>query len=286
MINENGVQADEDWYEIYVNAGSEQLLVNLTFTHANGDIDIQVYNSGGDLVTGSASTTNNEYINYILSTNGTYYLRIYYWAGGGTGNTYDLWWDDVDATPPSVPGITSPSDGENISAKDITVAWTSASDNDAGVKGYKVKNETGSWIDVGATTSYTFPNMPEGDHTLYVKAYDWEGNEAVSASVSFTVDTIKPSFGYITPNASYFTTKTPTIEWTGSDSGTGIKTFQWRVDGGIWHNKTTANITLSGLQDGQHTITVWVYDWAGNIRDPTLVFTVDATPPSVTIEHP
>ena len=92
-IDGYGIQWDDDWYEILITTGYERLLVDLQFSHAAGDIDIEVYASDGTTyVTGSSSSTDNEYIDYVLPSSGTYYLRIYY---GDNGNSYDLWWDDI-----------------------------------------------------------------------------------------------------------------------------------------------------------------------------------------------
>jgi len=87
-----GVQADDDWYEIYVDPGNEFLQVTLTFSHAEGNIDIDVYDASLSNIAGSLSVTDNEYINTIVPTSGIYYLEIY---GSGAGNEYDLWWDDI-----------------------------------------------------------------------------------------------------------------------------------------------------------------------------------------------
>ncbi len=89
-----GIQADTDWYEIYIDPGNEFLQVALTFTDAEGDIDIDVYDASVSYITGSYSTTDNEYINTIVPTSGIYYLEIY---GSSAGNEYDLWWDDTGA---------------------------------------------------------------------------------------------------------------------------------------------------------------------------------------------
>jgi len=79
----------EDWYALTVNAGS-QLIVNLTFTDAYGDINAQLYNAcGGGLVASATGTSNNETLTY---TNGgataVFYLRVY--LVDNTRNTYGM----------------------------------------------------------------------------------------------------------------------------------------------------------------------------------------------------
>lgn len=92
-----GRQYDEDWYEILVDpAGYEYVSVECQFTHANGNIDISLYDSSGSYLTGSSTNTDHESIGYTVSGPGTYYIRVY---GANAGNAYDLWWDDL--APPS-----------------------------------------------------------------------------------------------------------------------------------------------------------------------------------------
>ena len=89
-----GVANDDDWYAIEVGpSGFERVLVDLEFTHANGDIDLELYDASGTVLTGSYSVTDNESIDYTVANPGTYYLRVYPYSG--SENTYDLWWDDV-----------------------------------------------------------------------------------------------------------------------------------------------------------------------------------------------
>ena len=91
-IDGYGVQADDDYYKIYVTSGYERVIVELEFTHADGDIDMALYNSSGTLLVGSYSSTDNESIDHIVSAGGTYYyIRVYY---GNQDNTYNFWWDD------------------------------------------------------------------------------------------------------------------------------------------------------------------------------------------------
>jgi len=86
-----GIQTDEDWYEIYVSAGYEHVLVECLFTHSEGDIDICLVDSQGYFVSCSTGVWDNESIDVVVPASGTYYIRVYY---GNARNTYDLWWRD------------------------------------------------------------------------------------------------------------------------------------------------------------------------------------------------
>lgn len=92
-----GVQADDDWYEIEVSSGYERVQVDCQFTDADGDIDIALVNAAGATLDSSTSFTDDEYIDHVVPTSGTYYIWVHY---GNAGNTYDLWWDDLaDGAP-------------------------------------------------------------------------------------------------------------------------------------------------------------------------------------------
>jgi len=93
-INGFGIQADDDWYRMDVNPASERIQIDCRFTDADGDIDMELYDSDGNPLTISETTTDNEFIDYPISSGGTYYIRVYS-IFGNTGNTYDLRWDDL-----------------------------------------------------------------------------------------------------------------------------------------------------------------------------------------------
>jgi len=65
-INGYGIQADSDWYRIEVTPGDERVLVDLRFTHSEGDIDVALYDSAGNFLTVSESMDDNEYIDHIV----------------------------------------------------------------------------------------------------------------------------------------------------------------------------------------------------------------------------
>lgn len=90
-----GIQKDYDWYEIYILKDFQHLIVELQFTHASGDLTLYVLDSSDssiNIVTLSASVTDDEYVDYLLPSSGTYYLVVW---GDDLGNIYDLRWKTV-----------------------------------------------------------------------------------------------------------------------------------------------------------------------------------------------
>ncbi|MBN2559698.1 MAG: hypothetical protein JXQ75_02045 [Phycisphaerae bacterium] len=79
----------EDWYRIPLNH-NQQLVVQLTFTDAYGNIDVQLYDGcGGSVVDGSGSTTDNEWFSYTNTGDAAdFYLRVF--LSDDTRNTYTL----------------------------------------------------------------------------------------------------------------------------------------------------------------------------------------------------
>jgi hypothetical protein len=94
---------DEDWYSFNLAAGAT-LTVTLNFTHANGDVDMQLYDTcGGAVLKSSTGTGNSETfaqtnsggsaVNYLLrvylasDTRNTYSMTLSTGGGGGSNDT-------------------------------------------------------------------------------------------------------------------------------------------------------------------------------------------------------
>jgi len=92
-----GKFADSDWYRLDVQPGNLRVQIACTFKHAEGDIDIFLYDSSGSepWLTQSESATDNESIDFIVPAAGVYYLE--FWAWEAVGNNYDLWWKGLPA---------------------------------------------------------------------------------------------------------------------------------------------------------------------------------------------
>jgi len=77
--------ADEDWYWVYLYA-DETVVVDLTFLHADGDLDLKLYDSEVTPETlfehqlaSSVTVTDNEHLEYTAEIDGDFNIRVYGW---------------------------------------------------------------------------------------------------------------------------------------------------------------------------------------------------------------
>ena len=90
-----GVQLDDDWYEIYVRAGFEHVVMDVDFVHSQGNIDLQLFSVTGTLLGESTGSGDNERIDVVVPSAGPYRIKI---TGDDLGNSYDLIWDNLATT--------------------------------------------------------------------------------------------------------------------------------------------------------------------------------------------
>jgi len=88
-IDGSGILEDDDFYKINITMGQHHLKVNLSFNHVLGNIDVEIWDSGAVFLTGGYSLTDDEYIDYVVPSDGIYYIRVF---GPNSSNIYDLLW--------------------------------------------------------------------------------------------------------------------------------------------------------------------------------------------------
>ncbi|MEC4986714.1 MAG: Calx-beta domain-containing protein, partial [Oscillatoria sp. PMC 1076.18] len=180
-----GIASDEDWYKIDITPGYENLVVDLQFAHADGDIDLKVYDANGNFVAGSYSITDNESIDTILPSSGTYYLKVYPYSG--SGNTYDLWWDDIRASVPqlSIDNVTITESDGGINNAVFTVNLDTASSNTVTVNYYTTDDTAISGSDYSYTSGTLTFNPGQTTATISIPIVD---DAVVEADESFFVN--------------------------------------------------------------------------------------------------
>jgi len=87
-------------------------------------------------------------------------------------------------------------------------------------------------------------------------------------------------------DATTFVSGSTAFELSASDDASGVREIKYRVDGGSWNTYKSA-FTLSAFPDGQHTISYFSSDNAGNDEaEKTVTVILDKTPPVISGASP
>ncbi|HII40896.1 MAG TPA: LPXTG cell wall anchor domain-containing protein [Thermoplasmata archaeon] len=181
-------------------------------------------------------------------------------------------------------------DNANASGVAYVQLWYRTSTTGAFTEYTTVQNPQGRW------TSPTIPfdaqsAAGDGYYEFYTVAVDHAGNsEAAPAApdANVTVDTVAPAVTINEPaGGALLNTSTVTVSWQASDAVSGVSGYAATVDGGAFAPTSGGGLTsFTGLEDGMHVVTVQATDYAGNVAQRNLTFTVDTNGPVLTITDP
>ncbi len=183
-----------------------------------------------------------------------------------------------DTTAPGIK-ISTPQEGKSYNTS--TIALNVTADESIDTWQYSINGTA----NVTFTSNTTLSSLPDGNHNVTVYANDSAGNIG-SAIVNFTIDTTPPTAPTITidlpQEGANYITSTVALNVTADES---IVTWQYSINGTA--NVTfTPNITLNSLPDGDHNVTVYANDSAGNMGSALVNFSIDTTAPAITIATP
>ena len=161
-----------------------------------------------------------------------------------------------------------------------------------GVTSYKYRVDSGAYSTnpIPVTTDISLTNLVNGGHSVSVIAGDAAGNwqpQASATTVSWVVDTTTPtvSLSGVPGSPTSATSATITV------GGASVNTYQYKLDAGEYGAATNVStpISLSGLTDGSHTLTVKGANLAGTWQQTptTATWVVDTfSPMAVLINAP
>jgi len=145
---------------------------------------------------------------------------------------------------------------------------------------------TGTYV-ASATVSATFLPLSDGQHTLSIVCYDNDGNASVTATSTFTVDTVAPALNVTAPTQGYQTNvQTWTVSGTTSDQTSNPVTVTVKLDGvdqGAVTVGQDGSFTKTGsyATEGSHTFTIRATDAAGKYSEETRTVTYSTTLPVI-----
>lgn len=176
---------------------------------------------------------------------------------------------------------------------DFPPVTTAVLDGDEGLSGWYLSSVTValSASDVGIGVNRTIWSLDDGVWTDYVeeielsaqgvtnlsfKSLDVFDNIEDAQTIAVKIDTGAPTVAV--DMASAYTKNDVVAEISWSDSVSGVSRVTVSLDGGSEvDNHMSDTVSLSGLSDGEHTLTVWAYDVAGHSSSVMVTFTVETS---------
>ena len=216
---------------------------------------------------------------------------VSYWSVDNAGNTESATTSPaikVDTVKPSTTLTTAPAtpDGTNNWFQRSSVTFTlAATDATSGVANSYYT------IDGGAQQTYsgTVTVNTQGDHTVTYWSVDTAGNTEATATTHIKLDNVKPATTLTTSPASpdgtnsWFKQSSVTFTLAATDASSGAATTLYTVDGGA-QQTYSGTVTVSG--QGDHTVTYWSTDNAGNVETTnTTHIKLDNVKPATTLDH-
>jgi hypothetical protein len=223
-------------------------------------------------------------ISFPVSTGNSWYLHVRTVDNAGNWNpgAYNIGPFYVDTSPPNTPSISESHCGSDWTSHNSPYfTWSDPGDSGSGIDYYEGSIDGGAQFTV---SSPYHPTWSDGIHNFKVRAVDKVGlRGSWSNIITVKIDTTPPPLPSPDDGVSGWSkVNTPTFSWPPvSDSGSGVKGYWWKVDGGFETWTTSTSVTLSPQSDGSHTFYVRAEDNAGNKGNyGTHVFQIDTTLPS------
>lgn len=192
--------------------------------------------------------------------------------GRSSGPAASYTWT-VDTSAPSI--TAKPTNPSNDAAPSFSFSHTES--------GYTFSCQLDSGGFSACTSPRAYSGLADGSHTFAVKAVSADGAATSVASYTWTLDTTPPAttitLSPSSPNGSAgWYTSAPSFTLSASDAGSGVAATYYQVDAGTTLTYTGTPVVVP---EGQHTITYWSTDNAGNseTHHTTATIKVDTTAP-------
>ena len=290
---------DEDYFAVEVDAG-ETVRAATTFSHREGDLELELRDRSGDVVASSTSVTDREQIERTVEEDGTYYVVVYGYAGAE--NDYD-----ISLSTSAASGQFEPNDdrasatplGSGAEYDDLTVSTVFDEDY------FAVETEAGETITVDTTFDHTdgdidvrLLNASGGEvaisqsgtddeeieytadrtGTYYVVVYGYAGAENdydISVGTTGSTDNVAPTAAITVSDSAVWRDTTVSFDARNSSDGDGIASYEWDVDSDGTTDFTGQSGRYTFDNAGAYDVTLTVTDEDGATDTTTHTVTVE-----------
>ena len=283
--SEVNLTLNETEENITINEGDS---INLNATLITGEGSIKLYNNGTLINSGSSPIGNST----TFDTAGFYNITAIYESTQNYSSSFETYYVNVtDITPPLVSFENPTTNSGNYNQNAIWVNVT-ASDVSSSLDTIKIwlYNSTGlanSSSSASSSLFVNFTNLPDETYYLNATANDTLGNLNNTETKTIILDNSAPGVSIANPSNNTNTTDTGIdVNYTASD--TYLQTC-WYSNDTMSVNTTLANcanVTAVVWSEGQHNVTVWANDTAGNENSSSVTFYVDTTFPQISVIYP
>jgi PKD repeat protein len=276
---------DEDFFAVDAEAG-ELVTAEATFSHYDGDLDMEIRDPSGEVATSSISITDDERVSHVADSEGTYYVVVYGYSGATNG--YDLTAEtttlaaDGDRLEPNGDRASATPLGSGASYDDLNIS--AAVDEDS----FAVETEAGGTISAdiefnhgqsdldmallnasgervavsqSATDDEHIEYTADSEGTYYVVVYAFAGEPNEYDLSVTTTDT----GSYVAPTAvaeasppAVYENGTVTLSGGNSSDGDGIESYAWDFGGDGATDATGQTVTHTFTDPGGYDVTLTV----------------------------
>ncbi|HLC58504.1 MAG TPA: LamG-like jellyroll fold domain-containing protein, partial [Candidatus Nanoarchaeia archaeon] len=278
----NGTSAGTDTSPGVLVGTTDKLQIGrYTTTYFNGTFDeltvynrtlspsqiLNLYQNRSDLISYEETRTGENWTVNITPTDG---VNV-----GTTNSSSNVTILEADTTPPQI-RLLSPGNNSNFTSS-VALNYTATDDIALGSCWYDLNGTNTTIANCGNTTL----TLNHGSYYITVYSNDSSGNGNQSNNHSFNVDTIAPNLSITNPaNLSNFSVNSVTINFTVTDTNTGVNT--------CWYQLDVTNTTIASCNnftiipnEGKHSIRIYANDTVGNTNATVnRTFEIDTLAPS------
>ncbi|MBL7054586.1 hypothetical protein ISS05_02420, partial [Candidatus Woesearchaeota archaeon] len=269
-------------------SSSNYLLANISASDVNLDtITVYLYNSSLNLASSSSSFSSPLFYNFTDLMDGTYYMNATANDTIGNINSTETRIFLIDATIPSISYDTgTENDGVYKVRNWVYVNVTGSDLNEANIT-FSLYNSslniTNNSVYTSTTRQINFTGLSDGVYYYNVTIEDDFSNRNSTSTRNITLDNANPSITITSPSNNTYTTDAELdVNYTVSD--TNLNSC-WYSNDSMSTNTTLANcinITTVTWNEGQHNVTIWANDSAGNVNSSSITFIANPTNPNFT----